>query len=92
MEALLKSAVVTLDAPLLVDGSGSEPTAGEPFLADQPQPASPAGRLSALVLPSKSTAAHAAVILVGPRVAAGSGAGPVPSAPRWRLLSSGLLL
>jgi hypothetical protein len=37
MEALLKSAVVTLDAPLLRDGSGAEPAAGEPQLPEQPQ-------------------------------------------------------
>jgi hypothetical protein len=32
MEALLKSTVLTLDAPLLIDGSGSEPAGGEPQL------------------------------------------------------------
>jgi hypothetical protein len=37
MEALLKSAVVTLDEPLLRDGSGAEPAAGEPQLPEQPQ-------------------------------------------------------
>jgi hypothetical protein len=41
MEALLKSTVVTLDAPVLVDGSGSEPAAGEPALPDQPQDVTP---------------------------------------------------
>jgi len=41
MEAMLKSAVVTLDAPLLRDGSGAEPAAGEPQLAPQPQAVSP---------------------------------------------------
>jgi hypothetical protein len=43
MEALLKSAVVTLDAPLLQNGSGAEPTAGEPQLAPQPQAVAPVG-------------------------------------------------
>ncbi|HYM53076.1 MAG TPA: hypothetical protein VEW45_06330 [Candidatus Dormibacteraeota bacterium] len=43
MEALLKSAVVTLDAPLLQDGSGAEPTAGEPQLAPQPRAVTPVG-------------------------------------------------
>jgi hypothetical protein len=37
MEALLKSAVVTLDAPILHDGSGTEAVAGEPQLPGQPQ-------------------------------------------------------
>ncbi len=37
MEALLKSTVVTLDAPLVRDGSGAEPAPGEPQLAPQPQ-------------------------------------------------------
>jgi hypothetical protein len=37
MEALLKSAVVTLAAPLLRDGSGADSAAGEPQLAPQPQ-------------------------------------------------------
>lgn len=41
MEAMLKSAVVTLDAPLLRDGSGADPVAGEPQLAPQPQPVVP---------------------------------------------------
>jgi len=43
MEALLKSALVTLDAPLLHDGSGAEPTAGEPQLASEPQAVAPVG-------------------------------------------------
>jgi hypothetical protein len=37
MEALVKSAVMTLDAPILHDGSGTEPVAGEPQLPGQPQ-------------------------------------------------------
>ena len=37
MEALLKSTVVTLRAPILIDGSGSEPSAGEPQLPAQAQ-------------------------------------------------------
>jgi hypothetical protein len=37
MEALLKATVVTLDAPILVDGSGSEPAPGEPQLPPQAQ-------------------------------------------------------
>jgi hypothetical protein len=41
MEAVLKSTVVTLDAPILVDASGSEPAAGEPFLPDQAQAVAP---------------------------------------------------
>ena len=41
MEAMLKSTVVTLDAPLLRDGSGAEPAAGEPQLAPQPLAVSP---------------------------------------------------
>lgn len=41
MEALLKSALVTLDAPLVRDGSGAEPAAGEPPLPEQPQPVVP---------------------------------------------------
>ena len=41
MEAMLKSAVVVLDAPLLRDASGAEPTAGEPQLAQQPQVVTP---------------------------------------------------
>lgn len=45
MEALLKSAVVTLDASILVDGSGSERAAGEPFLPDQPQGVAPVARV-----------------------------------------------
>jgi len=41
MEALLKSTLVTLDAPLLHDGSGAEPAPGEPQLAPQPQVVTP---------------------------------------------------
>ena len=37
MEALLKATVVTLDAPILVDGSGAEQVAGEPQLPPQAQ-------------------------------------------------------
>jgi hypothetical protein len=42
MEAMLKSTVVTLDAPLLHDGSGAPPAPGEPQLAPQPQAVAPA--------------------------------------------------
>jgi hypothetical protein len=41
MEAVAKSAVVTLDAPILIDGSGAEPTAGEPQVPQQPQGVAP---------------------------------------------------
>lgn len=41
MEALLKSSVVTLEAPILRDGSGAEPAPGEPQLAPQPQGVAP---------------------------------------------------
>lgn len=43
MEAMLKSTVVTLDVPLLRDGSGAAPTAGEPQLAPEPQAVAPVG-------------------------------------------------
>jgi hypothetical protein len=43
MEALLKSAVVTLETPLLRDGSGAEPAPGEPQLPAQPQVVVPVG-------------------------------------------------
>ena len=41
MEAVLKSAVVTLDAPILIDGSDAQPAVGEPFIPDQPEGVTP---------------------------------------------------
>jgi len=60
MEALLKSAVIVLDEPMLIDGSGIPPTPGEAILPDQPL----------IVTPSNDAIQPHAVALIGSAVSA----------------------
>jgi hypothetical protein len=105
MEAMLKSAVVTLAVPLLHDGSGAEPAAGEPQLAPQPQAVAPvAGVVDAiahavsgyvLTADGRSLTVHfvggtdKCYGLAGAGVAAGPDGVPVVTIREGRLLNAG---